>query len=77
MFGPVEILVVVLIVLLVFGAGRLPRMGRQLGSGLREFKDGLTKRTDAHFADDDDGGGRRRAIGDGTPVDDGAVRDQR
>jgi sec-independent protein translocase protein TatA len=68
--------------LLVFGAGRLPRMGRQLGSGLREFKDGLTKRTDAHFDDDDSG--RRRAVaalgqpaGEETPADGDVVRDQR
>jgi sec-independent protein translocase protein TatA len=82
MFGPLEILIVVLIVLLVFGAGRLPRLGRQLGSGLREFKDGLTKRTDAHY---DDGSGRsqaaaalgRPAADEELPVDGEAVREQR
>jgi sec-independent protein translocase protein TatA len=78
MFGPLEILIVVLIVLLVFGAGRLPQIGRQLGSGMREFKDGLTKRTDKHYDDSD----RPAAAALGRPVDevpaDGdAVREQR
>ncbi len=41
MFGPLELLIVLAIVLLVFGARRLPSLGRDLGSGMREFKDGL------------------------------------
>jgi|LNFM01.1.fsa_nt_gb sec-independent protein translocase protein TatA len=44
MFGlsPVQILIVLLIALVVFGAKRLPEMARGLGSGMREFKDGIT-----------------------------------
>jgi sec-independent protein translocase protein TatA len=84
MFGPVELLIVVLIVLLIFGAGRLPQLGRQLGEGMREFKDGLTKRSDAHF--DDDSGRTQAAAALGRPADDeshpadadaDAVREQR
>ena len=67
MFGPLEIAIVVLIVLVVFGAGRLPRLGRQLGSGMREFKDGLTKKADAHF--DDDSGRTRATAALGRPAD--------
>ena len=81
MFGPLEILIVVLIVLLVFGAGRLPRLGRQLGSGMREFKDGLTKRSDAHFDDDTGRSQASTALGrtgdEDVPVDGDAVREQR
>lgn len=40
--GPVELGIVLLIVLIVFGPKRLPGLGRQLGSGMREFKDGIT-----------------------------------
>ena len=40
--NPVHILMLMAVVLLVFGAKRLPEMGRNLGTGLREFKDGLT-----------------------------------
>lgn len=42
--GPLELLVVLVIVLLIFGPKRLPALGRQLGSGLREFKDSVTGR---------------------------------
>jgi sec-independent protein translocase protein TatA len=34
-----EILILLLVLLLVFGPKRLPEMGRQLGKGMREFKD--------------------------------------
>ena len=40
-FGPIELLIVLAIVLLLFGARRLPKLGRELGSGMREFKDGI------------------------------------
>lgn len=37
-----DLLVVLLIVLLIFGPKRLPGLGKQLGSGIREFKDSIT-----------------------------------
>jgi sec-independent protein translocase protein TatA len=40
--GPLELIVVLLILLILFGASRLPEMGRSLGSGMRGFKDELT-----------------------------------
>ena len=40
--GPLELGIVLLIVLVVFGPKRLPSLGRQLGSGMREFKDSIT-----------------------------------
>jgi sec-independent protein translocase protein TatA len=40
--GPTELIIVLVIVLLVFGPKRLPGLGRQLGSGMREFKDSIT-----------------------------------
>jgi sec-independent protein translocase protein TatA len=39
--GPLELGIILLIVLLIFGPKRLPGLGRQLGSGLREFKDSI------------------------------------
>jgi sec-independent protein translocase protein TatA len=41
--NPVHILMLLVVVLLVFGAKRLPEMGRSLGTGLREFKSSLTE----------------------------------
>jgi sec-independent protein translocase protein TatA len=40
--GPLEILLVVLLLLLLFGASRLPQMARELGQGIRGFKDELS-----------------------------------
>lgn len=45
--GPLEIGIVLLIALLVLGPKKLPDFGRSLGSGLREFKDGITDREGA------------------------------
>ena len=40
--NPVHLLLLLLIVLLVFGAKRLPEIGRSLGGGMRGFKDSLS-----------------------------------
>ena len=37
-----ELLILLIVLLLVFGAKRLPEMGRSLGKGMREFKDSVT-----------------------------------
>ncbi len=40
--GPLEIAGLLLLALLLFGAKRLPEIGRSLGSGMREFKESVT-----------------------------------
>jgi sec-independent protein translocase protein TatA len=37
-----DLIVVLVIVLLIFGPKRLPGLGKQLGTGLREFKESIT-----------------------------------
>jgi sec-independent protein translocase protein TatA len=37
-----ELVLILLVLLLVFGAKRLPEMGRSLGKGMREFKDSVS-----------------------------------
>jgi sec-independent protein translocase protein TatA len=37
-----QVAIVIVIVLLLFGSRRLPELGRSLGDGMREFKDGIT-----------------------------------
>ncbi len=48
--GPLEIAIVLVIVLLIFGPKRLPGLGKQLGTGMREFKESITGKD----KDDDD-----------------------
>jgi sec-independent protein translocase protein TatA len=40
--GPMEMAIVLAIALIIFGPKRLPDLGRQLGGGLREFKESIT-----------------------------------
>jgi sec-independent protein translocase protein TatA len=40
--GPLEILVVLIIALIVFGPKRLPELGSSLGRGIREFRDSVS-----------------------------------
>jgi sec-independent protein translocase protein TatA len=49
--GLPELLILLLVLLLVFGPKRLPEMGRQLGKGMREFKDSVSGKD---LDDDDD-----------------------
>lgn len=42
-FGPLDLILIALIVLLLFGAALLPRMGRGLGQGIRGFRHELTE----------------------------------
>jgi sec-independent protein translocase protein TatA len=54
--GPMELIVVLVVVLLVFGPKRLPGLGKQLGSGMREFKDSISG--SSKDDEDDDAFGR-------------------
>jgi sec-independent protein translocase protein TatA len=60
--GAPELLIVLVIVLLIFGPKRLPGLGRQLGAGMREFKDSISGKGggDDDVEDDDDRSGQRR-----------------
>ncbi len=54
--GPFEIAIVLIIALIVFGPKRLPELGRSLGKGINEFKEGISSigGDDEHDDDDDD-----------------------
>ena len=43
--NPLHIAILLVVVLLVFGAKRLPEMGKSLGEGLRGFKDSMSGET--------------------------------
>jgi sec-independent protein translocase protein TatA len=44
--GPMELIVVLVVALLVFGPKRLPELGRSLGGGMRSFKDSVAGKDD-------------------------------
>ena len=44
--GPLELAIVLVIALVIFGPKRLPDLGRSLGSGMREFKNSITGKDD-------------------------------
>jgi len=48
--GPLELAIVLVIVLVIFGPKKLPGLGKSLGTGMREFKDSIT----GNSKDDDD-----------------------
>lgn len=52
--GPLEIGLIVVAILIVFGAGRLAGVGKALGQGIREFREEATKPSD-EGEDSDDG----------------------
>lgn len=82
--GPLELLIVLGIILVIFGPKRLPGLGRQLGSGMREFRDSIRSKGDADDSDADDT--RRQATAAlgrpeeepaTKPVSDGVASEQR
>lgn len=40
--GPTELIIILVIVVLLFGVGRISRIGGEVGKGIRAFKDGLS-----------------------------------
>ncbi len=50
MLGPVEIGLVVVVIVLLFGASRLPQLGRSMGESIRGFKKGLEEDSDEDAA---------------------------
>ncbi|HEV3276935.1 MAG TPA: twin-arginine translocase TatA/TatE family subunit [Terriglobia bacterium] len=41
LLSPTHLIFILLIVLIIFGPGKLPDLGRGLGKGIREFKDAI------------------------------------
>lgn len=64
--GIPELLIVLAILLLIFGPKRLPGLGRQLGGGIREFRQSVTKRAGRDDDDDEDDAKRSPEIESGT-----------
>ncbi len=52
--GPLEIFLIVVVVLIIFGAGRLPEVGRGIGTAIKEFRGSIGNKNTAETADDAD-----------------------
>ena len=73
--GPLELLIVLGIVVVIFGPKRLPGLGRQLGSGMREFRDSIRSKGDDDDDDSDADDTRRQATAAlGRPEEDPATK---
>jgi len=55
--GPLELVIVLVIVLLIFGVGRLGKLGKELGTGIREFRSSLRQNdgSDKESGEEDSG----------------------
>ena len=40
--GPMELVIILVIALIIFGPGKLPEVGRAIGKGMRDFKEALS-----------------------------------
>ena len=60
--GPAELILVLVIVLIIFGPGKLPDIGNALGRGIREFRKASNDLEDAVRGDE------KRATGDDRPA---------
>ena len=63
--GLPELGIILLIILLIFGPKRLPGLGKQLGTGMREFKESITGKD---RGDDDDAAPEAPQLTAATPV---------
>ncbi len=52
--GPLELAIVAIIALIIFGPKRLPELGRSIGDGLREFRSSVSGENRDDDDDDDD-----------------------
>jgi sec-independent protein translocase protein TatA len=52
--GLPELLVILVIIIVIFGAGKLPQLGRGLGEGISNFRDGLKNKDEKALPKSDD-----------------------
>ena len=76
--GPLEIGIVLIIALIVFGPKRLPELGSSLGRGIREFKETVTgDRSDDDDEPDDDVKALNASTATAEPAESEAASDKR
>lgn len=53
--GPPELIIILIVVLLIFGPGRIAKLGRELGTSIRQFREGLDTHPDSDSDKDESG----------------------
>jgi sec-independent protein translocase protein TatA len=66
--GPTELIILLVIVLVIFGPKRLPGLGKQLGDGMRDFKEAVTAKHDRDDDDEDERPALTAAAADDAPA---------
>lgn len=52
--GPTELIIILIIVILLFGVGRIGKIGGEIGSGIKAFREGLGGDDEEEAASDED-----------------------
>lgn len=52
--GTTELIIILILVMVVFGAGKLPQVGKQLGSAINEFKSSVKPKEEEKSEDQED-----------------------
>ena len=52
--GPMELVIILLIVLIIFGSSKLPQLGKGLGEGIKNFKKGIKDKDETSDGGSDD-----------------------
>jgi len=71
--GPAELILLLVIVLIIFGPGKLPDIGSAVGKGIREFRKASTELEDS-VRGDSGRGDAKRSTKDEKPVGEGSDR---
>ena len=50
--GPTELIIILVIIIILFGAGRISKIAGELGQGIREFRKGLSSEEDKKAAEE-------------------------
>ena len=58
-FGPMELIIVLVVVLIIFGVGRLPEIGGAMGKAIKEFRTTQKNELDSSDEEDEVNGSRK------------------
>lgn len=59
--GMPELVVILVIIVIIFGAGKLPEIGSGIGKGIKNFKEATKKEEESKKIDEDDKGSDNQA----------------